>query len=138
MKMPVIGVVFFLASAAHGAEQKIQCPVRYPSQSVQLAEAPKGWDGKGKVSANLLLSGGGVFTGSDEDRAELIGGAPIKTKEGHQVNYPLSVGEKWFFCNYGGGGVELLHRIDVSVTQCLVKTKRVKLGENPDVNITCK
>ncbi|NHZ96169.1 STY0301 family protein [Massilia sp. CCM 8734] len=138
MKMPVIGVVVFLASAAHGAEQKIQCPVRYPVQSVKLAEVPKGWDGKGKVGANLLLSGGGVFTGSDEDRAELMGGASIKTKEGHEVTYPLTVGEKWFFCNYGGGGIELLHRIAASATQCVVKTKRVKPGENPDVSISCK
>ena len=133
------------SSAAHGAEQRITCPDRYPAVDfVRLAEVPKGWDGEGQVSGSLPLIGAGLVAGpiTGGSKGEMIGSGKIKTKEGYETRFPFDgqMKEKWIACAYGiGGSVELFHRVAVDAkTQCVIKTKRQKFPHNPIVTATCK
>lgn len=137
MRIILCSFLLLCTAGAHSKEQKIQCPVRYPAQGVKLVEVPAAWDGVGKVSANALLDGGGVIAGPESGRGEMMGSGAVKTKEGQEVRYPLPGGEKWFFCSYGNGSVELWHRIASDATSCVVKTKRLKLHDDPDVKAIC-
>lgn len=136
MKIRLIGLLL-LSATAQAREQQIQCPIRYPTQDVRLADVPKGWDGVGTVRAGSLLEGAGLIDGPEEGRAEMIGSGAIKTKEGFETRFVVSAGEKRFFCSYGGG-VELFHRIAVEATHCVIKTKRHKVSVARDIKIVCK
>ena len=122
---------------AHAAEVQVKCPVRYPSQDVRLSELPKGWDGGARVRESSVLQGAGFVNGPEEGEAEMIGSGEIRTKEGHEVRYPSVVGPKRLVCAYGGG-VELWHRLPVSATICIIKTKKQRTRQDdPDIRIFC-
>lgn len=133
----LVGGLLFVSVAAQGAEFEVQCPVRYPTQDLSLAEVPKGWEGSATVRKGALLIGAGVYDGPEEMQAELIGTGQTRTKDGYETRYSVGVGPKRLSCAYGGG-VELFHRLPEAATRCIIKTKRRERHEDPDVRISCR
>lgn len=137
MRYIVVGLLF-ASAAAHSAEFQIQCPVRYPSQDLSLADLPVGWDGKATVRKGALLVGAGLSDGPEEMPGELIGTGQIKTKDGYETRFDVGVGPKRLSCAYGGG-VELFHRLPDTATSCIIRTKKQKIRHgDPDIRIICK
>ncbi len=138
MKIFIGCFLLLYAAGALGKEQIVRCPKRYPAHELKLADIPAGWDGVAKVGANLLLDGGGMIAGPEDSEAELIGSGAVNTKQGQEVRYPMSAGEKWFFCSYGQGAVQLRHRIAADATLCVVKSARRKGHQDADARAICK
>ncbi|WP_407659532.1 STY0301 family protein [Massilia endophytica] len=130
--------------AALGAELRMQCPERYLTRVVKLAEVPQEWQGAiATVRPELLLSGGGMVGGPVElyPPADLRG-SDVKSKVGwSETRYPVgSDGESWVYCAYGQGGeIQLFRRIDgTGVRECSVRTSLPKAPAPPVVEIVCR
>ena len=142
LKILLLGAIL-VSSGARGTEVQVKCPARYPADVVQLKDVPKGWDGQGRVSGKVLLSGASYVEGpiTEQAYAEIIGGEDIKTKDGYESHYNLNgqVKEKWILCVYGrDGNIELFHRVPADVKHCVIKTKHQKFPKDLIVTATCK
>jgi len=144
MRLFAIAAALTLAPIAFAAEVNFQCPARYPDQLAKLPPGQK-WDGAvATVSSGLLLSGGGMITGSptDDPPAELRG-----SDEGaYATRYPVGPqpGEarpvqSWLFCSYGQGGeVRLFRRVSEHVSSCVVTRVSHKGRHGINVLASCR
>ena len=128
-----------ISATAHGAQQQVQCPARYPAEVIRLSGVPNGWDGEDQLRGKLPLDGEGFVIGpiTGSSKGEMMGSGDIKTKDGFETRYLLDgrIKERWFYCGYGG--VELFHRISKKATQCVIKTTPRKYSRL-DIGIDCK
>lgn len=145
MRLFSFAAALALTQLASGAELNFQCPARYPEQLTELS-VPHKLDGNAVaiVSSGLLLSDGGMITGSpkDDPPAELRG-----TDEGsNRTRYPvggIAPGaqpvQSWLFCSYGRGGeVRLFRRVSESVSSCLMRRTSAKGHSSVKVLVTCR
>ncbi|WP_313705996.1 STY0301 family protein [Massilia sp.] len=138
MKLLSLAVsVFSLVLSAQAAEQRIECPARYPAEDIPLRETGD-WD-TGLVPADIPLEGGGMFTGPLVRRAELRG-SERRIRGGYITNFGFNRDqdppEKWFVCHYGH--VQLARRIADTTTACELTHKERKFPKESDVRLICR
>jgi len=133
-----------LSSVAAAEEMRFQCPDRYLTKIVELAEKPLGWrDTVATVRPELSLSGGGVVGGPPKlyPPAELHGNTITSQGGRAETRYPVGPeGESWAFCAYGRGGeIQLYRRVDgQGRRECIVKSSQPKPPDALKVEVVCR
>lgn len=136
----ILLAVLSLPVAAPAAEQRIECPARYPAADVMLPETGK-W-ATGRVLGRRPLEGGGMLIGPLEQQGELRG-SDERIKDGFRTSFGFNPEQdppgKWFLCYYGrDGSVQLAQRVTDTATSCTLTHKTKKFPLEPDVWITCR
>ena len=139
MKILLLAAVL-LASPTRAAEQRIECPARYPVEDIKLPETGK-WD-TGLVMGQLPLEGGGMAIGPLSQRGELRG-SERKIKSGFETRFGFNrhedPPEKWFLCYYGAGGsVQLARRVADTTTACTLTHEKKKFPHEPKIQVSCQ
>jgi hypothetical protein len=137
-----IAVLALTCPAAFAIDLHFQCPERYPSMPVDLAEVPKGWTAvAAQVMPGALLSGGGMIGASPklQPPADLRGNDTPAKGGWEETRYPVS-GESWAYCSYGQGGeIRLYRRVDGGgARECSVQFSPSKPLAALKVKVTCR
>ena len=134
--MKYLLMIMLLLSTSVQAQQ-IQCPSRYPLEGVTLDQTPQGHQGRGNVSGQQLLNGGGRFEDDPKDGFELQG-LYRKVKGGYDMLFDFSgTGQKWFSCAYGQGGeIQWYERVDDHARFCRIQVRN-KPGREIAVQVDC-
>ena len=117
-------------------QQHLRCPQTYPSQRAQSAIVESGWV-LGRVgSPGSRLQNAGALDGAyTEIRAELRG-QDRRTKNGSEHRFVFGAREKWIYCGYGGQ-VELLHRVDATAQECVIRYRTKSKGMGEAISVRC-
>lgn len=126
-----------LCLPALAAEQRIECPARYPTEDITLPQSGQ-WD-TGFVPAGIPLTGGGMYTGPLAQRGELRG-SERRIKGGFIIHFGFDRDQqppgKWFVCYYGH--VQLARRVADATTECELTHKDRKFPDQPSVQLSCR
>lgn len=125
---------YLVTSAAHA--QNFDCPEIYPNGGMLSTLAPRSWIGIGPLSPGAPLRNAGAVDGSYLGvRAELRG-QDRQTKDGTEHRFVFGAREKWVYCGYGGK-VELLHRVDATAQQCIIRYRSKSKGKGEAISVRC-
>lgn len=117
----------FLSQSAVAAPLVLQCPLRYPDKPQLLEMRNKGWYAPGAAKPGAPLNQAGALTGPAEANGELRG-TDLPNGRGRRFNFHGTDedGEKWVFCNYGNGSLDLrlMYAVPVSGKFCETSEKR--------------
>lgn len=120
-------IALFLTQAAAAAPLVLQCPLRYPDAQRLLEMRNKGWYAPTSDVAGALLNQAGALTGPAEANGELRG-TDLRNESGRRFNFHGTDedGEKWVFCNYENGSLDLrlMYAVPVSSRFCETREKR--------------
>lgn len=107
------------AARAGGPALTIECPVRFPSESVKFSAPPAGWTPTAPNS--LELGGAEVMHGPP---ASLAYAAPSTYKTGKRRDvgtWGMSSGENWLQCSYGARGeLRLSRQLPANTSSCTI------------------
>lgn len=118
------------------AAQQVSCPLTLPEGSVKVERAPANWVGSTHLAH---LSSAGMMTGHPSRLGYMIPSSAKKTKGGAADIWEFQAGEeKWFWCGYGSGVIELAKRMDDNTTRCTITGKEERRGVYAEVTAVCK
>jgi hypothetical protein len=120
--LPWLLIAIGLAMPAIVLAEPIACPTMLSGAGV--IEAPAGW--RALPPASVRLVGGGLMRG-DPGRQAYLRGNDKRTPGGSTSISEFEAGEeKWLWCGYGRGEIQIAKRLPDAATVCTVTHKEIK------------
>ncbi len=130
----IISLAMYPGGQALATDMSGSCPLRIPGSAVKPDKPVAGWTTT--VAEQLHLSGAGMLAGAPETKTYLV---PKKdTKTAQTYSFRAGEGERWLWCAYGAGGVELVRKLDDKVTSCTITTKTKKRENTLSASVVCQ
>ena len=122
--------VLFLTQAAVATPLVLHCPTRYPDKQQLLDMRDKGWYAPRPAASGAVLNQAGALTGPAEANGELRG-TDLSNGRGRRFNFHGTDedGEKWVFCSYENGSLDLRLMYPVPVSSKFCETSEKRIGQ---------
>ncbi|USX19571.1 hypothetical protein NHH82_27650 [Oxalobacteraceae bacterium OTU3REALA1] len=133
-------MALLLTQAAVAAQLVLQCLLRYPDEKQLLEMRNKGWYAPAATTPGAPLNQAGALTGPAEANGELRG-TDRPNGRGRRFNFHGTDedGEKWVFCNYKNGSLDLRLMYAVPVSSKFCETSEKRTGQRLDAaGIRCE
>jgi hypothetical protein len=134
MQVSIVGAVHFTAGHALAAGMSVSCPLRIPGNVVKADKPVEGWTTT--VAEQLHLSGAGMLAGAPATKTYLV--PQNDTRTAQTYSFTQGDGERWVWCSYGGGSVELARKLNDKATSCTITTKTTKADNTFSASVVCK
>lgn len=122
--------------AGSARAEPVACPLFLDEGAVRVVGYPRGWT---PVPAQQVrLSSGGLLRGPPSEWGYLRPDRTRTVKDGGSASNEFAAGEeKWLWCGYGGGALQIAKRLPDAATMCTVTHRATKRDEVTAMSATC-